>query len=155
MPGRPAASNIDGVNDLDNRRWGWWGFVFTAAFVASLVAGGALAVGKTLYLPGASAAQLRDFYSTNELAVSVQSGLQALAALALLLFGHRLRTFGRAAYGGAIAAAVFALPALLGQAGPPTESTATNLAIAPAVAVTTYTVIVALSVLKLWGRIRH
>jgi hypothetical protein len=95
------------VNDLDNRRWGWWGFLFTAAFVASLVAGGALAVGKTLYLPGASTAQLRDFYSTNALAVSVQSGLQAVAALALLLFGHRLRTFGRAAYGGAIAAAGF------------------------------------------------
>jgi hypothetical protein len=104
------------VNDLDNRRWGWWGLVFTAAFVASLVAGGALAVGKTLYLPGASAAQLRDFYSTNALAVSVQSGLQAVAALALLLFGHRLRTYGRAAYGGAIVATGFLALSVLGRA---------------------------------------
>jgi hypothetical protein len=56
----------------------------------------------------------------------------------------------------AAALSIFALPALLGQAvRPPAESTATNLAIAPAVAVTTYTVIVALSVLKPWGRIRH
>jgi hypothetical protein len=57
-----------------------------------------------------------------------------------------------------LAAAVlsmFALPALLRQAVQPTAgSTATNLAIAPAVAVTTYTVIVALSILKPWGRIR-
>ncbi|MEU7874659.1 hypothetical protein [Dactylosporangium sp. NPDC049140] len=95
------------MNDLDNRRWGWWGFVFTAAFVASLVAGGALTVGRTLYLPGASAAQLRDFYSTNGLAVGVQSGLQVVATLALLLFGRRLRAFGRAGYGGAVAAAGF------------------------------------------------
>jgi hypothetical protein len=107
MPGRPAASNIGGVTDLDNRRWGWWGFVFTVAFVASLVAGGALAVGATLYLPDASAAQLRDFYSSNGLAVGVQSGLQALAALALFLFGRRLRAFGRAVHGATVAAAGF------------------------------------------------
>jgi hypothetical protein len=126
MPRRSAVSTISGVTDLDSRRWGWWGFVFTAAFVASLVAGGALAVGKTLYLPGASAAQLRDFYSANGLAVGVQSGLQAVAAV---LLGQAVRT--------------------------PTMSTATNLAIASAVAVTTYLVIVALSVLKPWGRIRR
>jgi hypothetical protein len=107
MPGRRVAGSIGGVNDLDSRRWGWWGLVFTAAFVASLVAGGALAVGETLYLPGASAAQLRDFYSTNGLAVAVQSGLQAVGALALLLFGRRLRAFGRAVYGGAVVAAGF------------------------------------------------
>jgi hypothetical protein len=114
MPRQPAASSIGGVNDLDSRRWGWWGFVFTAAFVVSLVAGGVLAVGKTLYLPDASAAQLRDFYAANGLAVAVQSGLQALAALALWLFGRGLRCFGRAAYGGAVAAAAFlALSVLL------------------------------------------
>jgi hypothetical protein len=95
------------VTDLDNRRSGWWGFVFTAAFIASLVAGGALAVGKTLYLPDASATQLREFYSTNGLAVGVQSALQAVAALALLMFGRRLRAFGRAGYGGTVAAAGF------------------------------------------------
>lgn len=107
MPGRRVAGSIGGVNDLHERRWGWWGFVFTAAFVASLIAGGALAVGNTLYLPGASAAQLRDFYSANGLAVGVQSGLQAVAALALWLFGRRLRAFGRAVHGGAVAAAGF------------------------------------------------
>ncbi|MEV4808652.1 hypothetical protein [Micromonospora avicenniae] len=95
------------MTGLDSRRSGWWGFVFTAAFVGSLIAGGALAVGKTLYLPGASAAQLRDFYSSNGLAVGVQSGLQVVAAFALLLFGRRLRAFGRAVYGGAVAAAGF------------------------------------------------
>ncbi|WP_139338184.1 hypothetical protein [Micromonospora avicenniae] len=95
------------MTSIDHRRSGWWGFVFTAAFVASLVAGGALAVGKTLYLPGASAAQLRHFYSTNGLAVAVQSGLQMVAALALLLFGRRLRASGRAVYGGAVAASGF------------------------------------------------
>jgi hypothetical protein len=107
MPWQLAASSIWRVNDLDDRRWGWWGIVFPAAFVVSLVAGGALAVGKTLYLPDASAAQLREFYSANGLAVGVQSGLQAVAALALLLFGRRLRSFGRAVYGGAVAAAGF------------------------------------------------
>lgn len=55
----------------------------------------------------------------------------------------------------AAALSIFALPALLRQAvQPPTVSTATNLAIAPAVAVTTYTVIVALAVLKPWSRTR-
>src|SRR6185369_9826771 len=103
----PAAGSIDGVNDLDNRRWGWWGPVFAATFVISLVAGGVLAVGKTLYLPDASAAQLRDFYSANGLAVGVQSGLQVVAALALFLFGRRLPASGRAASGGSVAAAGF------------------------------------------------
>jgi hypothetical protein len=56
----------------------------------------------------------------------------------------------------AAALSIFALLALIGQAvRTPATATATNLVIAPTVAVTTYTVIVALSVLKPWGRIRR
>jgi hypothetical protein len=63
----------------------------------------------------------------------------------------------------AVPLAIFALPALIGQAvaaqsaGSPglDVPTANNLVIAPSVAVTLYTAIVAISVLKPWGRIRR
>jgi hypothetical protein len=79
-----------------SRRWGWWGILFVVAFVASIPAGNALVAGKTLYLPGASAAELRDFYTGSGTAVFVQSALQALAAFALYEFGRGIRaTVGR------------------------------------------------------------
>jgi uncharacterized membrane protein len=63
----------------------------------------------------------------------------------------------------AVPLAIFALPALIGHAvaaqsaGSPglDVPTANNLVIAPAVAVTTYTAIVAISVLKPWGLIHR
>jgi Na+-driven multidrug efflux pump len=63
----------------------------------------------------------------------------------------------------AVPLATFALPALIGQAvaaqstGSPGlgVATANNLVIAPSVAATLYTVIVGISVLKPWGRIRQ
>ncbi|SCF14059.1 hypothetical protein GA0070214_1079 [Micromonospora chaiyaphumensis] len=82
----PGAANAPG------RRWGWWGIVFVAAFVASIAAGSALKAGESLYLPDASVAQLRDFYAASRSAVLVQSALQILAAVALYRFGWRLRT---------------------------------------------------------------
>ncbi|NJC73839.1 hypothetical protein HC031_29605 [Planosporangium thailandense] len=78
------------------RRWGWWGVLFVVAFVASIPVGSALVAGNTLYLPGASAAELRDFYTVSGTAVFVQSALQALAAFALYEFGCGARaTVGR------------------------------------------------------------
>jgi hypothetical protein len=71
-----------------SRQWGWWGIAFVVAFVASIPAGNALTVGKSLYLPGASAAELRDFYTGSGTAVLVQSALQTLAAFALYRFGR-------------------------------------------------------------------
>ncbi|MET7969357.1 hypothetical protein [Micromonospora sp. NPDC005305] len=84
--------------DAPGRRWGWgwWGIVFVVAFVASIVAGSALKVGASLYLPDASVAQLRDFYATSAVAVLVQSALQILAAAALYRFGWPLRAALRA-----------------------------------------------------------
>jgi hypothetical protein len=82
----PRAANAAG------RRWGWWGIVFVAAFVAGIAAGSALKAGESLYLPDASVAQLRDFYAASRAAVLVQSALQILAAVALYRFGWRLRT---------------------------------------------------------------
>ncbi|MGW5669925.1 hypothetical protein [Micromonospora sp. NPDC003776] len=75
-----------------NRRWGWWGILFALAFIASIAAGNALLSGKALYLPDASAADLRTFYQHNATAVLVQSALQALAAVALYRFGRGLET---------------------------------------------------------------
>src|SRR5690348_9215318 len=72
------------------KKWGWWGPVFVAAFIGSIAAGGALAAGKALYLPGASAADLRAFYTESRTAVFAQCGAQALAAVALYLFGSGL-----------------------------------------------------------------
>ncbi len=71
----------------DTRRWGWWGIVFVVAFVAAIVAGNALAT-TSLYLPGASVAELRGFYSGSGTAVLAQSALQVLAAVALYRFGR-------------------------------------------------------------------
>ncbi|MFC0506128.1 hypothetical protein [Micromonospora costi] len=72
------------------RRWAWFGPAFVVAFVASIVVGGALATGDTLYLPDASVADLRAFYGHNLPAVVAQSALQVLAAVALYLFGRGL-----------------------------------------------------------------
>ncbi|MFI2651157.1 hypothetical protein [Micromonospora fulviviridis] len=72
-------------------RWGWWGIVFVAAFVASIAAGSVLKAGESLYLPEASVTQLRDYYSASGAAVIAQSALQVLAAIALYRFGYRLR----------------------------------------------------------------
>ncbi|MGI5240605.1 hypothetical protein [Dactylosporangium sp. CA-139066] len=72
------------------KRWGWFGPVFAVALVASIVAGGALTTGKTLYLPGASVEDLRAFYGGSRAAVLTQSVLQVLAAAALYLFGRGL-----------------------------------------------------------------
>lgn len=71
----------------DTRRWGWWGIVFVVAFVAAIAAGNALA-NTSLYLPGASVAELRAFYTGSSTAVLVQSALQILAAVALYRFGR-------------------------------------------------------------------
>ncbi|MCW3819328.1 hypothetical protein ONA91_33290 [Micromonospora sp. DR5-3] len=73
-----------------DRRWGWWGILFVLAFIASIPAGNALLAGKALYLPDASAAELRAFYQDNLAAVLVQSALQAVAAVALYQFGRRV-----------------------------------------------------------------
>lgn len=82
-----------------NRRWAWWGILFVPAFIGSIVAGNALLATKSLYLPEASAAELRAFYTANRSAVLVQSALQALAAFALYRFGRgvtaALRPFAR------------------------------------------------------------
>lgn len=80
-------------------RWGWWGLAFVVGFIASIVAGNAFTVGPSLYLPGASAAQLQDFYGANTTAVAVQSVMQLVAAVALLLFGYGLRAVVRPAAG--------------------------------------------------------
>lgn len=98
-PTRSAAAQFrPGRRDRGTGRWGWWGLAFVAGFIASIVAGNAFTVGPGLYLPGASAAQLRDFYGTNATAVVVQSVLQ-VAAVALLLFGYGLRAAVRPAAG--------------------------------------------------------
>lgn len=73
--------------------------MFVVAFLASIVAGNMLTVGPSLYLPGASVEQLRVFYGTSGAAVIVQSGLQALAAIALYWFGIRMRAALRGAGG--------------------------------------------------------
>lgn len=87
----------------ERRRWGWCGIVFVVAFIASIAAGGALKTGESLYLPEASVTQLRDFYGTSGTAVLVQSALQALAAIALHLFGRRLHAALRPARAAAVA----------------------------------------------------
>ncbi|MEV4199669.1 hypothetical protein [Micromonospora globbae] len=107
------------------RRWAWFGPAFVVAFVASIVVGGALATGDTLYLPDASVADLRAFYGHNLPAVVAQSALQVFAAVALYLFGrglHRglwpdrldgLDRLGRVAAWGNAAAAGFLLLSVL------------------------------------------
>lgn len=75
-----------------HRRWAWWGILFAPLFIASIVAGNALLATKSLYLPQASAAELRAFYTGNRTAILVQSALQALAALALYRFGRGVTT---------------------------------------------------------------
>ncbi|MEV4758316.1 hypothetical protein AB0J86_24800 [Micromonospora sp. NPDC049559] len=110
-----------------DRSWGWWAPVFVVAFVASIVAGGVLQTGESLYLPEASVAQLRDFYGGNATAVLAQSALQLLAAVALYRFGRRLRaalpgagpraatalTWGTALAAGALVASVLCALVLL------------------------------------------
>ncbi|MEV1331409.1 hypothetical protein AB0J20_17745 [Micromonospora costi] len=107
------------------RRWAWFGPAFVVAFVASIVVGGALATGDSLYLPDASVADLRAFYGHNLPAVVAQSALQVLAAVALYRFGrglHRnlwpdrpdgLDRLGRMAAWGNAAAAGFLLLSVL------------------------------------------
>ncbi|MFJ3339440.1 hypothetical protein [Streptomyces sp. NPDC086766] len=63
--------------------------MFVIGFVASLVAG-ALLARSSLFLPGATAGQLRDYYTGSQLAVGVSSLLQLLAAAGLAWFGHGL-----------------------------------------------------------------
>jgi hypothetical protein len=91
-----------------SRRWGWWGIVFVLAFVASIPAGNALLAGKSLYLPGASTAELRGFYPGNATAVLVQSALQTLAAFALYRFGRGVWAALQPAAGGGRAVPVMA-----------------------------------------------
>lgn len=104
------------------KKWGWWGPVFVAAFIGSIAAGGALATGKALYLPGASAADLRTFYTDSRTAVFAQCAVQALASVALYLFGSglvgtlwpaRRDRLGQVAAWGARAAAGFLLLSVL------------------------------------------
>ncbi|QRP42770.1 hypothetical protein [Amycolatopsis sp. FDAARGOS 1241] len=101
-------------------RQGWrlGGVAFVACFVASLVASAALAK-DSLYLPGASPGELREYYTGSRAAVLVSSAMQLGAALGLALFGaglvarigpaHRRR--GR--FGCGLAAASLAMSALL------------------------------------------
>ncbi|MEU4675318.1 hypothetical protein AB0F91_47160 [Amycolatopsis sp. NPDC023774] len=102
--------------DVDVRRLG--GVVFVAFFVASLVAGAALAR-VSLYLPGASPSELREYYTDSRASVLVASALQLVAAIGLARFGAGLaarispahRRACRAGYG--LAAASLAVSALL------------------------------------------
>jgi hypothetical protein len=95
-----------------SRRWGWWGIVFVVAFIASIPAGNALTVGKSLYLPDASAVELRDFYTTSTTAVLVQSALQMLAAFALYRFGRGVVAAFQSAAGGGRAVPAMAVGAV-------------------------------------------
>lgn len=95
-----------------SRRWGWWGIAFVVAFIVSIPAGNALTVGKSLYLPGASAVELRGFYTTSTTAVLVQSALQMLAAFALYRFGRGVVAALQPAAGGGRAVSAMAAGAV-------------------------------------------
>ncbi|MFE9427463.1 hypothetical protein ACFYNO_31335 [Kitasatospora sp. NPDC006697] len=84
--------------------------LFVAGFIASLVAGAALAR-NTLFLPAADAAQLRLYYSTSGTAVWVSALLQLAAATGLLMFADSADRRARPA--GRLAAAAFAGAAVL------------------------------------------
>src|SRR5689334_25440996 len=74
--------------ELTKSRTGWrlGAPVFVIGFVASLIAGASLAQ-TSLFLPGATATQLRDYYTHSQLAVMASTALQLVAALGLLWFG--------------------------------------------------------------------
>ncbi|GAA4605582.1 hypothetical protein GCM10023195_19520 [Actinoallomurus liliacearum] len=96
------------------RGWRPAGVGFVVAFVAGLVASSALAK-TSLYLPDASAAQLREYYTGSAAAVVTAAALQAVAAVCLAWFGVGLaRTLdpggpeaGRVRWAGGAAAAAF------------------------------------------------
>lgn len=73
------------------RGWRLGGPVFVIGFVASLIAGAVLAR-SSLFLPGATAAQLRDYYSHSGIAVGVSALLQLVAAVGLVWFGVGVST---------------------------------------------------------------
>jgi hypothetical protein len=107
------------VVQIRQARQGWrlGGVAFVACFVASLVASGALA-NMSLYLPGASPGELREYYTGSRAAVLVSSALQLVAALGLAWFGAGLAArvvAGRRPIriGGRLAAASLAVSALL------------------------------------------
>ncbi|MCO6005283.1 hypothetical protein NE236_09820 [Actinoallomurus purpureus] len=103
------------------RGWRPAGVGFVLAFVASLVASGVLAR-TSLYLPDASAAELREYYTGSVAAVVAASTLQAVAALGLAWFSAGLaRTLdpaagpiaGRVRWAGGVSAAAFAASVVL------------------------------------------
>jgi hypothetical protein len=94
------------------------GPLFVAGFIASIAAGAALAK-TSLFLPGASANELRDYYTHSGAAVVTAAVLQILAAGALLWFGRgvadtvgggrRVKTMAWIAAGAFAASAVLSL----------------------------------------------
>ncbi|MFL6057041.1 MAG: hypothetical protein ACJ72W_29705 [Actinoallomurus sp.] len=101
--------------------WRLAGVGFVLAFVASLVASGALAT-MSLYLPDASAAQLREYYTGSVAAVVTAAILQAVGAVCLAWFSVGLaRTLDPAAgpvarrvrWAGWVSAAAFAASVVL------------------------------------------
>ncbi|MDH6710101.1 hypothetical protein P3T27_006850 [Kitasatospora sp. MAA19] len=74
--------------DSRNLRRGWrlGGPIFVVGFIASLVFGAVLARG-SVFLPTATAGQLRGYYDHSGTAVAVSSLLQLVAAAGLLRFG--------------------------------------------------------------------
>ncbi|MCO6000034.1 hypothetical protein [Actinoallomurus rhizosphaericola] len=96
------------------RAWRPAGVGFVVAFVAGLVASGVLAK-TSLYLPDASAAQLREYYTGSAAAVVTAATLQAIAAVCLAWFTAGLaRTLvpegpaaGRVRWAGGASAAAF------------------------------------------------
>lgn len=91
--------------------------MFVIGFVASLVAG-ALLARNSLFLPGATPDQLRDYYTHSQLAVAVTTVLQIVAAAGLLWFGATFSSLvaagPRARAGTWLAAGAFVVSSLLG-----------------------------------------
>lgn len=90
--------------------------MFVIGFVASLITG-ALLARTSLFLPGATAGQLRDYYTGSQLAVGVSSLLQLLAAAGLAWLGRGVSAATgagrRARYATWIAASAFVLSCAL------------------------------------------
>ncbi|MFI8459506.1 hypothetical protein [Kitasatospora sp. NPDC085464] len=101
------------------RGWRLGGPVFVIGFIASLVLGAVLARG-SVFLPTATAGQLRGYYEHSGTAVAVSSLLQLVAAAGLLRFGFGASTAvgadRRARYAVWLAAGAFAVSSALALA---------------------------------------
>lgn len=83
-PDRPQS----GGDRLGGDRLAWTGLVFVVLFVSSLILGAVLTT-SSLFLPGATAEQLRSYYLHNGDAIVVQGALQLAASAALAVFLFR------------------------------------------------------------------